>query len=288
MMSLVSAPANIKPSGNASALGQNQQAPAQPPAASLFSSQIGQYQKQQTVPGVVLSVNELRPTTRFNDLQEDLQKAIEYVDNFILGQIRRHDECIGANQGIESMSLQMSPDIDYCTKTLETTQQALENDAESIAFAKTLVKADSEDSKLSFKVIQNLSLPQQFHHSALRSSAAPPRPQALLFPQEEAEGLTSITDYFMKESDTMSKTLDSYNRNITEVEDYLKGVESNTMQQMQQVMFTRVRDGGQKTAEDQVRELAVVLREFGNGIIGVATKVGDTREMVQEVMLEAL
>lgn len=238
------------------------------------------------MPGVVIGVNELRPTTRFNDLHEDLQKGIEYVDNFILGQIRKYEDCSAANTTIDEMSSQMPSDIEYCAKTLDTLQQALENDAESIAFAKNLVKTDFDDSKLSFKVIQNLSLPQQFHHSALRSSAAPSQPRGLLFPKEGNEdGPTNLVDYFMKQAAEMNKTLDVYNRNMAEVEAYLKGVESDTMQQMQEIMVTRTRDGGEKTAEDQVRELAVVLREFGNGIIGVATKVGDTREKIQEVML---
>jgi nucleoporin p58/p45 len=83
----------------------------------------------------------------------------------------------------------------------------------------------------------------------------------------------------------MTRTLDTYKRNITEVETYLNGVESNTMQQMQQMMFSRARDGGEKSAEDQVRELAAVLRDFEAGILGVAAKVGSAREQVQEVML---
>lgn len=180
----------------------------------------------------------------------------------------------------------MLPDIEYCAKMLDTMQQALENDAESIAFAKNLVKADFDDAKLSFQVIQNLSLPQQFHHGALRNSTTAPRPRGLLFSDAGAEeGPTNIVDYFARHAEEMSNTLNSYNRNIVDVENYLKGIESSTMQQMQQMMFTRARDGGQKSAEDQVRELAIVLREFGNGILGVATKVGDTREKVQDHML---
>lgn len=238
------------------------------------------------MPGVVIGLNELKPTTRFNDLHDDLQKGIEYVDNFILRQIRTQEDCFAANEGIEKMSLQIPSDIGYCATTLETMQQALENDAESIAFAKSLVKMDFDNSKLSFKVIQNLTLPQQFHHSALRSSAASSQPRGLLLPNAGAEeSPANIVDYFMKQAKEMSETLDTYHRNIEDVEGYLKGVESNTIQQMQQLMFTRTHDGGQKTAEDQVRELAAVLREFGNGIFGVATKVGDTREKVQEAML---
>lgn len=258
----------------------------QPPPPSLFSSQIGQYQKQQTVPGVKVTIDELRPTTRFNDLHEEIQKRIEVADNFILTQIRKQEDCFAANGTIEEMSSQVPPDIEYCAKALDTMQQALENDAESIAFAKNLIKADFDDAKLSFQVIQNLSLPQQFHHSALRSSTAVPRPRGLLFSDAGVEeGPTNIVDYFAKQAEEMSKNLDTYNRNIIEVEDYLKGVESDTMQQMQQMLFTRTHDGDQKCAEDQVRQLAVVLREFGNGILGVATKVGDTREKVQEHIL---
>lgn len=238
------------------------------------------------MPGVKVTVDELRPTTRFNDLHEEIQKRIELADNFILTQIRKQGDCFAANDKLEEMSSQMPPDIEYCAKTLETMQQALENDAESIAFAKNLVKADFDDAKLSFQVIQNLSLPQQFHHSALRSSTAAPRSRGLLSSDAGAEqGPLNVVDYFAKQAEAMSKTLETYNRNIVEVEDYLKGVESNTMQQMQQMMFTRTRDGGQKSSEDQVRELAVVLREFGNGILGVATKVGNTREKVQDQML---
>ena len=238
------------------------------------------------MPGVVINLNELRPTTRFNDLHEDLQKGVEYVDNFILGQIRKQEDCSAANEQIDNLSLQLPSDIDYCVTSLETVRQALENDAESIAFAKSLVRTDVDDSKLSFKVIQNLTLPQQFHHSALRSSAAQTQPRGLLFPNAGAdESPSNIVDYFMKQVNDMSKILDSYNRNIAEVESYLRGVESNTVQQMQQMVLTRTHEGGQKTAEDQVRELAVVLREFGNGIMGVATNVGDTREKVQEIML---
>ncbi|KAL6719395.1 structural constituent of nuclear pore [Lecanora helva] len=274
--------------GSAQAPTPNPQTVTQPPPASIFSSQIGQYQKQQTVPGVAISLYELRPTTRFNDLHEELQKTIEYIDNFIMNEIRKQEECAAANESIQNMSLQMPSDIEYCANSLETVQQALENDAESIAFAKALVKTDVEDSKLSFKVIQNLSLPQQFHHSALRSSTMPSQPRGLLFPHEGVEeGKSNIVEYFVNQAKDMTKTLDNYNRNISEVESYLKGVESNTMRQMQQMMPTKSRDGGKKSTEDEVRELAGVLREFGNGIMGVATKVGDTREKVQEVMLGA-
>lgn len=237
------------------------------------------------VPGVRVSVNELRPTTRFNDLHEDLQKAIEFVDNFILQQIDLQGQCAVYTDHIDQMCQQMPPDVDYCTKTLNTMQQALENDAESIAFARGLVKSDAADAKLSFKAIQNLRMPQPSHQSGLWNASAVSQSLGPFFPEDDVDdGATrNIVDFFSKQADDMSKILHTYNRNITEVETYLKGVESNTMQQMEQITSSRGRDGVQRNAGDQVRELAHVLREFGHAIENVAANVSSTRDIVQEV-----
>ena len=255
---------------------------------SIFSNSIGQQsQQQQTIPGVRISVNELRSTTRFNDLHEELQKAIEYVDAFVMNKIKWQEQCEAASGMLEDLCQQMPPDVDHCTKNLEGVQQSLENDAESISFAKSLVKSDVADAKLSFKVINNLKLPQPFHHANLWSSVSAPQQTGPTLPDEPSDdgGSRNLVDYFSKQADEMSSDLESYKRNVAEVEAYLKSVESNALQQMQHLVFTRSRDGGAKTAGDQVRELAAVLREFENGILGVATKVGGTRETVQDAML---
>lgn len=268
---------------------QNQQSTMQPPPVrKLFPSQIGQYtQQQQTVPGVrILDVNQLRSTTRFNDLHEDLQKVIEYVDNFISGQIRCQEECAQHTEDIDQKCHQMPPDVEYCTKALDTMQRALENDAESIAFAKGLVKVDVADAKLSFKTIQTLKMPPQFNQSAMWNTTGTSQSGGSSFPEDAEVGASrNIVEYFSKRADEMTKTLDAYKRNIGQVEAYLKSVESNTMQQMQQMMFSRGQDGSEKSAEDQVKHLAAVLRDFEHGIIGVATRVGGTRDKIQEVTL---
>lgn len=271
--------------GNMPGPPQNQQSTMQPPPTrKLFPSQIGQYtQQQQTVPGVrILDVNQLRSTTRFNDLHEDLQKAIESVDNFILAQIRCQEECAEHTEDIDQKCHQLPPDVEYCTRALDTMQKALENDAESIALAKGLVKVDVADARLSFETIHALKTPQQYHQSGMWNTAG-----IATFPEEDAEvgASRNLVEYFSKQADEMTKTLDSYKRNIGQVEAYLQGVESNTMRQMQQMMFHRGQDGGDKSAEEQVRQLAAVLRDFEHGITGVATRVGITRDKVQEVMV---
>ena len=275
--------------GNSQAPSQVQQPINQQPApVSMFSNSIGQQsQQQQVVPGVRISVNELRPTTRFNDLHEELQKAIEFVDNFIAGQINFQEQCIGASPELNELSLQMSPDVQHCTKKLESVQQALEGDAESIAFAKDLVRADAADAKLNFKIINNLKLPPQFHHANLWNSipttlhAGP----SFLDGAVEQGSSRNLIEYFSNQSDEMSKTLAVYKRNVAEVETYLRGVESNAIQEMQRLAVSRNREGGPSTSEDQVKELAFVLRDFESGILGIAARVGGARESVQSVML---
>ena len=262
-----------------------------PPARKLFPSQIGQYtQQQQTVPGVrILDVNQLRSTTRFNDLHEDLQKVIEQVDNFILGQIRCQEECAQHTDDIDQRCHQMPPDVDYCTKALETMHQALENDADSIAVAKGLVKVDVADAKLVFKTIQSLKMPQQLHQGLLWNTTGISQIGGPTFLEEDAElgASRNIIEYFSRQADEMTKTLDAYKRNVGQVEAYLKDIESNTMKQVEQTMFNRRQDSGEKSAEEQVKQLAAVLRDFEHGIMGVATRLGGTRDKVQEIILDS-
>ena len=282
----------LNPQNKGSLFGPTQassQTQQQRPPVSIFSNSIGQQnQQQQVVPGVRISVNELRPTTRFNDLQEDLQKAIEYVDAFVTNKIKWQEECESSSAALDDMCQQLPPDVEHCSKSLNNVQQSLENDASSIAFAKDFVKADAADAKLSFKVINNLKLPQQFHHANLWSSVSAPEQAGPSFPGNTSEeiGSRNLVDYFSKQADETSKTLASYRRNIAEVEAYLRDIESNALQQTQQMSFMRNRDGQEKSAEDHVRELAGVLREFENGILSVATRVGEARESVQQAMLE--
>ncbi|RYP55875.1 hypothetical protein DL770_010874 [Monosporascus sp. CRB-9-2] len=79
--------------------GLNQPAQAQTPqptmglGASLGLGSLGQStNQQQTVPGVRIDLSNLKGTTRFSDLQENLQKTIEDIDKFILNQIRHQEE----------------------------------------------------------------------------------------------------------------------------------------------------------------------------------------------------
>ncbi|KAL8830444.1 MAG: hypothetical protein Q9170_005727 [Blastenia crenularia] len=263
---------------------------AQQQQPSGFATSIGQYtQRQQPVPGVRVTTSELRPTTRFIDLHDQLQTLIENVDDFIQQQMKFQQECVALNPSIEANCKQMPADVNVCAKALDTMQDALENDAGAISQAKSLTKGDVANAKLSFSAVENMALPQQYQAGNLWALPSVSQDSAPLLLEDEdtkeGNSSTSLVAFFSDQSDAMSRSLDGYRKGVAEVETYLKGIEANTMQQMQQFFFTRDQDGQGKTAEDQVRELAAVLKEFENGILNVAGRVGGVREKTQELML---
>lgn len=258
-----------------------------PQPSSIFATSIGQYSQQyQTVPGVRISVNELRPITRFNDLHEELQKKIEEVDNFILGQVKYQRECQAVMEKVTQTSSPVPTDVDYCGTTLETLQIALESDAEAIAHAKTMITADAANAKLSFDVIEALKMPQQFHHFSLWQGQNLSHLVDSTFSSPDAAAPSkNLVSYFSQSTGNMSQILSKYKANLADVETCLQSLEVNLGHQVQQMASARGKDGGVKKSEDQIRELAAVLREFETGILGVASKVGNSREKVQELTL---
>ena len=262
-------------------------APPPQPQNPLFASSIGQYPRdQQIVPGVRVDLANLRPTTRFNDLHEELQKVVIFVEEFIQTQIHLAEECDSLLPRVESTIKNIPTDSDYCSRKLNAVQQILENDAAAIDAAKKLVRRDAEDARMSFRAIQNLRVPQQFHHASLWNMPVASRsigPGG--FEVGETGSGANLVSYFSQQANAMSQSLQLYQNNLGEVEEYLKGVELSTMQEMANVQFSKGRDGSERSAEDQYRELAAVFREFDNGILTVAGKVLAVKEHVQETIL---
>ena len=254
----------------------------------LFANSIGQYPRdQQTVPGVRVDLTNLRPTTRFNDLHEELQKVVIYVEEFVQAQVHFAEECESLLPTIENAIKSISPDSEYCTRKLDSVQQILENDAAAIDAAKKLVRKDAADARLSFRAIQNLRVPQQFHQTNPWNMpiATSNIGQGGAFEEGETSFGVNLVPYFSQQANAMSQSLQKYQDNLGEVEEYLKGVEVSTMQEMANMQFAKGRDGSERSAEDQYRELAAVFREFDSGILTVAGKVLAVRENVQETIL---
>jgi nucleoporin p58/p45 len=257
--------------------------PPQQTQRSAFSGSIGQYTAaQQTVPGVRIDLNELRPTTRFNDLYEQVQQQIEQLDTFILNQITLAGECESLMPEIQNSIAYIPNDVELCSRKLEATEQSLQTDAGSIEAARELVRQDVEAAKLSFKAIQSCRLPGHFHAANLWNAPGANGPGGSNS-EEDSSTSADLLSYFGKQADEMGQKLDIMKRNLGEVESYLSSLESQQAARIQSARLSHGRDGGVKSADEQVRELATVLREFEGGILGVAAKVGAAREGMIEV-----
>jgi nucleoporin p58/p45 len=232
-----------------------------------------------SVPGVRIDVSLMKGTTRFNDLHEDLQNQIENIDKIIIAQQALAGDCEAIMPSHASQLSCIPTDVDFLSRKLIGVESSLESDAEAVALVGKFVKSDAEHAKLSFKAIDNLKLPPQYHHQGNwmgKSSSVAKSSQ-----EQDSSNPQDLVSYFSQTADEMSATLSKYQSHISEIEQHLRTVEAATMMQAQQM-------NGQGLGEDvdqQKRELAAVLREFEAGIRGVASVVAETREGMERLQL---
>lgn len=234
---------------------------------------LGQNQGQQ-VPGVRIDVSQMKGTTRFNDLHEDLQKQIENIDKIILAQQSLSAECDAIMPAHSDQLSSVPIDVEFLSKKLIGVESSLESDAEAVALVGNLVKSDAEHAKLSFRAIDNLKLPAQYHNQGNWMAKSSRQGQDSSDPQD-------LVSFFSQTANEMAATLSKYQSHISEIEQHLRTVEAATMMQAQQLNGHGL--GGD--VGDQKRELAAVLREFEAGIRGVAGVVAETREDFQKLQL---
>jgi len=250
---------------------------ARPLGNTLSLGQTTQNSAQQTVPGVKIDMSNIRGTTRFNDLHDDLQKQIEALDNFITQQIQFKEQC-DALMPSHAESLSTIPnDVSFVQSKLETTELALDNDTAAIDAMKAVIRKDADNARLSFKTVENLKLPQQFHYSGMWQTNAS-SPGGTSNNNDGSNGSVDLVGFVSGTADEFAKSLAKYQGHVAEIEAHLGTLEANVMFQSQQLMFSRGRDGGTRGREEQVRELGAVLREFDDGIVKVARRVGQVKE----------
>ncbi|KAH0569253.1 hypothetical protein GP486_000009 [Trichoglossum hirsutum] len=249
----------------------------------LLGGGLGSTLQQQSVPGVKIDLANLRGTTRFGDLHEDLQKLVEEIDKGIVAQTELHKQVEAMMPGHEQNLICIPNDVEFVSRRLTTMQHALENDAQAIDYVRKTVKRDANDARLSFRALDNLKLPPQYHYQGLWSSptpSAPPRSVAGAAVTDE-EGSTDLVAYFSQQADVMAETLEKYKCNLQEIEEGLRGVEAKTVQLTQKLMLTKGEDGRERNEAETVNELSQVLRGFETGILNVAGSVWMAREGVQ-------
>lgn len=247
-----------------------------PLAGSLTMGQ-GQTQ-QQTVPGTKIDLSNIRPTTRFADLHDDLKKTLENIDSFIKQQESYAAQCEALLPAHGDNVASLAPDVELINGKVDTVELSLENDSRNIHTAKSLVRDDVRDLARCIRVLENQQLPTQFHYGQSANSV-----RSLT---GDGEYDTDLVGYFKRQAEAMSKTLATFTSNLAEIEGHLHVVETDTMEQSARVSAQRA--GGRAAGvqpHDAVRELADTLRGFEGGILQAAGSVGACREGFNELVL---
>ncbi|KAL1619961.1 hypothetical protein SLS56_009880 [Neofusicoccum ribis] len=263
----------------------------QPAAGGLFgaSAQNPNSGGQATIPGVRIDLSQIRGSTRFSDLHEDVQKQIEQMDALIQQQISHHDQCQAFIDGRLKENISYLPnDVEWVNGKCEAVETALDNDSQAISQLKQTIKNDVENARITFRVLENLKLPTQFHYTGSMWSTAPAPAKSASPDDPSADGSnTDLVSFFSSQTDEMDKTLEHQARLLSEIEQHLRTVEANTLQQGQELMARRGAGNAEEHHENRLRELALLFNEIQKAIMNEAQNVGDCREKVIEATVGA-
>lgn len=120
-----------------------------------------------------IDLDHLRPTTKFDQLTDALQREIEAVDNQILQQVNLAHEVADALPAIISAGQNLPNDVDYVAQKLDEVEAGLENDAGDIVTLRdSVMRRDEGEAKLCFRMVDKLKVPVQYqtqHTSAAAS-----------------------------------------------------------------------------------------------------------------------
>lgn len=276
------------------------------PTNSLFGSRLGAQPMNNTapgttVPGVTIDLSNIKPTTKFSDLHKDVQDAICKIDDLIQQQIAYKEQVAAILPAHAQTMLTIDPDVKFVTERLSLVEMTLDNDASDVNRVKQDLKQDADEARLSFRAIENLKLPSQFHYSTIggglsgfpSSTARPAKNLSEDQGGEDAYGAVDLTSYFDTKTNALGEAVGQHKRHITEVEQHLGTVEMSTQQriiQLGEAMDRGQMDGGtgagsRGNVKSQIRELGDTLRAIETAILGLAGRVGEAREAVIDVSL---
>src|ERR1700753_815830 len=246
------------------------------PAPSLLQPAQQLQQSQQVVPGVKIDLSNIKPTTRFFELHENLQKQIEMVDHFIQNQIQYFAKCEAFMPG-HGVQLKTIPgDVDFVKTKYETVTQALDRDAADISAVKDAVQSDINDARRAFAAVETLKLPAQFQYSIGYTA---PQDKSSNDTESNAFASTDLTPYFEEQIKDLEKMLQGFGQQLGEIEAHWRAVDSSASEQAHKLLR---RQAGEDPSKERVQELGQAMRIFEDAVYRVASKVGEAREGVIE------
>ena len=308
--------ANPAPSGNTlGGLGSNffnNQKPAQPPrlGSSLNLPTFGQ--SLGGASGAKIDLEHLRPTTKFDNLTDQIQNEIQKVDEAILDQINMSHEVSDLLPTIDSAGSNIDNDIEFVARKQDELEIGLENDAEDIQrLREGLVKKDAVEARVAFRQVDRLKMPSQYqtpqdgsfvtgatglsgwwnHPQTLqRNLRASTASGKLKLPGDDdpdaSAGPANLVEFFDKRTAEMSNTLGGYKDVLKEIEEHLDGVEASIYTKHRELIAGSGGESGIGNGrEEQSRNLVYALGVFERSIIDVAGKMSSVRNDVQDLMI---
>ncbi|KAF2180038.1 hypothetical protein K469DRAFT_673262 [Zopfia rhizophila CBS 207.26] len=220
------------------------------------------------------SLDAIKGTTRFSDLSPDLQSSIQQIDgaiqNHINASIKVRESMPEHGKRVDSIS----PDVKYIEQFVSTVELGIDNDSSNIAHLKQVVKSDAEEAMLSFRAVENLKLPSQFHYTNLNSTLPTKQSPIPSSDDDDSNKPVDLVSYFSKRTDDLGKTLEQYQKQMREIEQHLRTMEAGTLLKAEELV------GSRNGVRDQRRELVDALKAMENAILAAAKKVGETRDLV--------
>lgn len=252
---------------------------------------------QPPVSATNVNLDDLKPTTRFEDCIEPLRQTLEDMDKMIQKQEEYARSCEAFMPEHSNKVESIAPDVNFVKSKAEDVEQALVSDAYGVEAQRKNTEKDIKDLERLARLTQNLALPAAYHYSgnmSLNSSFAQQRPQQ---PSSTKEGeepsgydVDLISNYFSPLANDLQTMMKGYADNLSEIESHLKVIESSAVMQAQTLAQRKAGMNGaqQASGDDTVRELTDTLRGFEESILGVASVVGECRDGVTELMLGRL
>ena len=197
---------------------------------------------QSTVPAVKLDWTNVKPTTRFNELHQEVQDAIVFIDEIIQGAMRTSMQCSEMLPSLGSQIEGLPADVEYLDRRLETVEGALARDAVAVGQAKEVVERDSEDAVCLFRAVENLKLPNQFHYSTIGFSD----PSSNSSASADAGTTTDLLGYFSERATQLERDMQTFNRHQREVDGHLRTVEYSAVEGLQKLGRRGVQSEGEE------------------------------------------
>jgi nucleoporin p58/p45 len=285
-------------------------------APTLGTSFLGGTSTSNTSSGTKIDAEHLRSTTKFDQLNDQLQNEIAALDGFILRQIQLCNEVSDVLPSIAASGVNLPNDVAYVVQKLEEIEIGLENDAEEIVTLRDgIVKKDIAETKVCFRSVDRLKMPTQYQNHYQVPSSSPGsgitggayggsglsgwwnHPQtlqrsvrgtnggshSLTLPGEddpdEAGGPANMVDLIDRRTSKMKTTLKGNTELLKEIEGFVESVELKIMQKERDLL------DGNREPEDPINMLRFVFGAVEKSMYDVADKVGSARDSVQELVL---